>query len=254
MGRMFTFVVRLVEKNIQIITEYVSVREHFRQYLSNSIPDYSVTITPEDIAFERKKAAHEDALEGLPIRNLSDAQLEITALQRKIAEEFFARDILLFHGSVVAVDGQAYLFTAKSGTGKSTHTRLWREVFGDRAVMVNDDKPFLQITEDGVIVHGSPWNGKHRLGQNISVPLKAICILNRGEVNCITSISAREALPMLMQQSQRPMDRRKLPKYLDLLDKLSSRVDFYRMHCNMDPEAAVMAYETMRPDHQKKET
>ena len=104
---------------------------------------------------------------------------------------------------------------------------------------------FLEIRDDHVVVHGSPWNGKHRLGENISLPLKAICILERGEENRIRSIGPREALTMLMQQSQRPQDRRKLPLYLDLVDKLSSRVSFYRMACNMDPSAAVIAYETM---------
>lgn len=234
-------------------TLHSSTRKFLQAYIIEDIPDSSITITPADIAFERQKAAREDALEGLPIRNLSDELLEITALQRKIAEEFFTRNILLFHGSVVAVDGQAYLFTAKSGTGKSTHTRLWREVFGDRAIMVNDDKPFLEMKETGVIVHGSPWNGKHRLGQNISLPLKGICILERGEENSIHAISPKEALHMLLQQSQRPRDPRKLPLYLELVDKLSSRVDFYRMHCNMDPSAAKIAYETMsKPEKMEK--
>jgi serine kinase of HPr protein (carbohydrate metabolism regulator) len=100
---------------------------------------------------------------------------------------------LRIHASAVEVDGKAYLFSANSGTGKSTHTRLWREVFGDRAVMVNDDKPFLRMTEGAVMVYGSPWNGKHGLGCNLSVPLKAVCILERGEENRIEKISAKQA-------------------------------------------------------------
>ena len=143
------------------------------------------------------------------------------------------------------MDGEGYLFTAKSGTGKSTHTGLWRELLGEKAVMVNDDKPFLEITESGVIVHGSPWNGKHRLGANISLPLKAICLLERGEENEIESIAPKDAVLMLMQQSCRPMDRRKMPKYPELLDGLSQRVDFYRLKCNMEPEAVKLSYEAM---------
>jgi hypothetical protein len=150
-----------------------------------------------------------------------------------------------YNGSVVAVDGQAYLFTAKSGTGKSTHTRFWRETFGDRAVMVNDDKPFLRITEDGVLAYGSPWNGKHKLGNNICVPLKAICILERGEENQIQAISGQEASMMLFQQSNRPMDPRKMPIYMDLIDQLSKKTEFYRMQCNLDPNAAQVAFDAM---------
>lgn len=140
-----------------------------------------------DIEYEREKSALEDRKEGLPIRNFPDSYLETLAVYRKFAENLLAYDTVLFHGSVVAVDGIGYLFTAKSGTGKSTHTRLWREYFGERAVMVNDDKPLLQVTENGVIVYGTPWDGKHHLSNNISVPLKAICILTRAEENHIES-------------------------------------------------------------------
>ena len=220
-------------------------RELCMHFLCDGVPEHSITLTPADIVFEREKAAREDALEGLPIRQLSDEQLELTALQRKVTEALFDHDTLLFHGSVVAVDGEAYLFTAKSGTGKSTHTRLWREVFGDRAVMVNDDKPFLRITPEGVIACGSPWMGKHGLGANIQVPLKAICILERGEENRIRPIPAKEAVFMLLQQSNRPMDKRKLPKYMNLVDQLSQKVSFYRLQCNMNPEAAMVAYQGM---------
>ena len=225
------------------ITE--TTRNYCAAFFCDGTPDFSVTITPADIAYEREVAAREDALEGLPVRNFSDAQLEITAVQRKIAERLFDYDTILFHGSVVAVDGVGYLFTAKSGTGKSTHTRLWRQVFGDRAVMVNDDKPFLRITENGVTACGSPWNGKHGLGANLEVPLQAICILERGEENIIRPIPAKEAVFMLLQQSNRPQDPRRMPKYLELLDKLSQQVTFYRLACNMSPEAALVAYEAM---------
>lgn len=209
------------------------------------LPQIRVEITSSDIQYERVKAAREDEMEGKTIRQMTDAQLEITALQRKIAEKMFDCDTLVFHGSVVAVDGEAYLFTAKSGTGKSTHTALWRQVFGSRAVMVNDDKPFLHVGERTVTAYGSPWNGKHGLGTNTGAPLRAICILERGQHNEIREIPASEAVFMLLQQSNRPMDRSKMPVYMKLLDGIARNVCFYRMKCNMDPAAAVTAYEAM---------
>ena len=151
----------------------------------------------------------------------------------------------MFHGSVVAVDGQGYLFTAKSGTGKSTHTRFWRQVFGDRAVMVNDDKPFLRFTDHGVLVCGAPWSGKHGLDTNITVPLKAVCILERGPENHIQSIEAKDALSMLMHQSSRPLDGELMPKYLELVDRLAAGTRFWRMACSLDPDAARVAHEAM---------
>ena len=237
--------IQVAGMNISISGRSSLLAGYFRGYESNEPGRIQIAVDANDIVYEREKSLREDLLEGIKPREFPEEYLEFIAVQRKLSEIFFDYNILLFHGSVVAVDGEAYLFTAKSGTGKSTHTRLWREVFGPRAVMVNDDKPFLEIRDDHVVVHGSPWNGKHRLGENISLPLKAICILERGEENRIRSIRPREALTMLMQQSQRPQDRRKLPLYLDLVDKLSSRVSFYRMACNMDPSAAVIAYETM---------
>jgi hypothetical protein len=224
---------------------YPATKDYLADYLCDGQPDISVAITPEDIAFERAKSMREAEVEGIPYVDHSDAYLETIALQRKLTEALFERDTLLFHGSVVAVDGQAYLFTAKSGTGKSTHTRLWRQVLGERAVMVNDDKPYLRFTPEGILACGSPWMGKHGLGQNISVPLKAICILERGAENRIRRIEPQEAVSMLFQQSQRPQRTQLLPKYMELIDKLATGVELYRMACNMDPQAAWMAYAAM---------
>ena len=167
-------------------------------------------------------------------------------LYRKIAEIMPGYDTFVFHGSVIAVDGVGYLFTAKSGTGKSTHTRLWREYFGERAVMVNDDKPMLKITDSGVIAYGTPYNGKHGLGTNISVPLKAICILTRGEENSIVRIDKSEAYPMLVQQVYRPQNSMQLMKTLDLVDTMAESVKLYKLVCNMEIEAAKIAFEGMQ--------
>ena len=243
---MIEFTMRVAGRVAAVSALFDSTRAYCADYLCEGPADFAVRITPQDIAFERSVKLHSDQQEGIASRPYPDAILEITAVQRKLAECLFAANTLLFHGSVVAVDGAAYLFTAKSGTGKSTHTRLWREVFGDRAVMVNDDKPFLRITPEGVLACGSPWNGKHRLGANVDVPLRAICVLTRGEVNEIQPLSAGDALSMLMQQSNRPLQPRLMPKYLELIDALTKQVAFYQLACNMDPQAARIAYEAMK--------
>ena len=176
----------------------------------------------------------------------ADPFLERTAIQRKWAEFLFERDVLMTHGSTVAVDGKAYLFTAKCGTGKSTHTRLWRQVFGDRAVMINDDKPFLMLTEEGVLACGSPWSGKHGLDTNITVPLQGICILDRGQENRIERISPAEALPMLLHQSYCPLEPGKQQAFEILVTRLAENVPLWNMYCNMDPSAAEVSHSAMR--------
>lgn len=233
-------------KIIEINSIYEEVHTLCRDYICGQTPDFKVETSQPNIDYEREKSAMEDKKEGLSIRNYPDSYLETLAVYRKIAENLLAYDTILFHGSVIAVDGIGYLFTAKSGTGKSTHTRLWREYFGERAVMVNDDKPLLQITENGVITHGTPWDGKHHLSENISVPLKAICILTRAEENHIEQISKSMAFPMLLQQAYRPQNVLKMQKTLDTLDRISDTIALYKLGCNMEIEAVETAYHAMK--------
>ena len=154
-------------------------------------------------------------------------------------------ETVMLHGSAVAVDGACYVFCAKSGTGKSTHARLWRQLLGERAVMVNDDKPMVHIRPDGSAdVYGTPWDGKHRLNTNTHVPLRAICILERSDLNTIRPITKSEAWPMLLQQFYRPYDAEAMEKTMDLIGRLQTK--FYRLGCNMELEAAELSYQTMK--------
>lgn len=230
---------------IQINSIFSYVQNQCRVYQLCDVPVFSIRTEYSDIDYEREKSAREDETQGIPIRPFSDAYLESLAVYRKIAEKMPDYDTFLFHGSAIAVDGAGYLFTAKSGTGKSTHTRLWRELLGERAVMVNDDKPLIRVNPDGTaLVYGTPWDGKHRLSSNIAVPLRAMCILERAEENSIQEISKEEALPMLIQQAYRPADPVALAKTLKLIDRLDVR--FYRLGCNMDISAAALSYEIMK--------
>ena len=237
---------KIADKVAEINSIYKEVHNYCADYLTDEPADYSITTTRSDIDFEREKSEREDKIEGLPVRHFTDSYLEELAVYRKIAEELINYDTILFHGSVIAVDGVGYLFTAKSGTGKSTHTRLWREYLGDRAVMVNDDKPLLHISDKGVTAFGTPYNGKHRLGDNISVPLKAICILTRAADNHIIPVTTGQAYTILMQQVHRPDDAVKMMKTLNLVDKLADSVGLYNLGCNMNISAAKTAYEGMQ--------
>ena len=243
---MMTRKYKIADKVVEVTSIYDEVHEYCSDYLTDEKSDYSISTTQADIEYEREKSVREDEIEGIPIRHFSDSYLEELAVYRKIADQMIDYDTILFHGSVVALDGVGYLFTAKSGTGKSTHTRLWREYFGNRAIMVNDDKPLLHITDSGVIAYGTPYNGKHRLGTNISVPLKAICILTRAEENNIEPISFEQAYKMLLQQVYRPADNILMMRTLMLIDRLADTVNLYRLGCNMDISAAKVAYEGMR--------
>ena len=224
---------------------FESTPHHFARYLTDRAPEFSIEVTQGDLRFEQEALLEEARQEGLRPRSFPDPFLERAAIQRKFAEFLIGRDILLLHGSTVAVDGRAYLFTAKCGTGKSTHTRLWRQVFGDRAVMVNDDKPFLQISPECVTAFGSPWSGKHGLDTNTAFPLKGICLLERGAENSIRRASPEELLPRLLRESFEPADPRNADRYRELVTALAETVPLWRMACTRDPHAAVISHSAM---------
>ena len=222
-------------KAVEVNSLYEKVHEYCADYKTDAPADFEVVISDDDIEYEREHAER---------KGYADGYLEELAVYRKISEKMPFYDTILFHGSVVAVDGAAYMFTAASGTGKSTHAALWREYFGDRAVMVNDDKPLLHIG-DVVTAFGTPYDGKHRLSNKIAVPLKAICILTRAPENSIVPVTKSEAYPMRIQQAYRPNDVFALRKTMTLVDRLAGSVGLFKLGCNMELEAARVAYEGM---------
>nr|MBQ8243604.1 hypothetical protein [Oscillospiraceae bacterium] len=242
---MAEFCIEIAGRTAAVRSLFDSTRDYCGRYLSEKTPDIFLTVCREELEQEQQRLRQEALEEGLRFRQFPDPFLERSVIQRKLAERLLDFDVLLFHGSTVAVDGEAYLFTAHCGTGKSTHTRLWRQVFGDRAVMVNDDKPFLRFTESGVLACGAPWSGKHGLDSNLSLPLKGICILRRGTENRIRPAAPPEALEMLRKQAQQSLNPANMPRCRELVCRLSSAVPLWQMECTRDPQAAWMAYGAM---------
>lgn len=241
-------VYRIAELNIEISSLYERVHRYCEDYEAGENagePDIRVEITEDDIEAERAFSDRTRAKEGRLALVPTDDYLEELAVYRKICEKLPYHDRFLFHGSALAMDGEGFLFTAPSGTGKSTHARLWREVFGDKVSMINDDKPVIGIQGNEIRIFGTPWNGKHRLGTNTSVPLKAICFLQRGENNSITEVSREQILPKFMGQVFRPSDKAALGRVMGLTDIVTKSVKHYILTCNMDPEAAVIAHKMM---------
>ena len=242
MGMIGTY--RIANMVVRICSLHEQVHRQCTEYrISDEAADIAVTIAQRDIDAERSCSLRDEKQRTAEYR---DAYLESLAVYRKIAEQAPFFDTVLMHGSCISVDGEAYLFTAKSGTGKSTHARLWRELLGERAIMVNDDKPLICIAKEGATVYGTPWDGKHHLSTNCAVPLKAICVLERAEQNRIRRINPAEAYPCLLQQIYRPSDTEAMRTTIQLVDRLSGVVALWRLGCNMDPEAAEIAYRAMK--------
>lgn len=224
---------------------FQSTKEYCRPYLSEKEPNFVVLVTAEDLIHEQMLLDQEAVEEGLKLRKFKEPFLERSTIQRRVADRLLQENVLMMHGSTVAVDGQAYLFTAACGTGKSTHTRLWREAFGDRAVMVNDDKPFLRIMPDGILAYGSPWSGKHGLASNVCIPLKGICLLHRGKENSIRRLEANALMEILRHQAHGPEDASLQNKVFHLIDDLAAKIPLWEMYCNKDADAAMVSYSAM---------
>ncbi|MBQ9901138.1 MAG: hypothetical protein IJM51_01940 [Clostridia bacterium] len=243
---MITRTYRFAGKIIEISSVYHYVHQYCEEYAATGTPDFSVITDEEDIDYERKKSRLEDIAFGREMREYSSPYLESLAVYRKIAERMPAYDTVLFHGSVVAVDGEGYLFTAKSGTGKSTHAQLWVDYLGDRAKIINDDKPLIRIDGSTVTAFGTPYNGKHRRGCALCVPLRTICALEQAADNHIERVEKNALYPLLVQQVYRPSDPVMLARTLTLLDCMTEHVSLYRLGCNRDVEAAIVSYQGMK--------
>lgn len=240
---MTEFTLSLAGVPIRVSALYPTTKRFCNDYLSKENPVLSVTLTQEDIEAERQRSELQDMTEGIPKRSFSDSYLETLALYRKLTTPLLERDILVFHGAAVVSDGWVYLFTAPSGTGKTTHVRLWLDQIPGTYVL-NGDKPLLKIKDNGVWVCSTPWQGKENMGRNEILPLKAICILERGNSNQISTVSFPEALRELIQQVYRPADPILLLKSLELMGKMS-HVNLFLLRCNMEKEAAWVSYREM---------
>ncbi len=154
---------------------------------------------------------------------------------------------ILLHSSAISFDGGAYLFSAESGVGKSTHIGLWQKAFGkERTFIINDDKPAIISRGGEFFACGTPWSGKYDISRNVSVPLRGIAFLERGEKNVIRRIPPNEALVPLLEQTLRPSEADKIGKMLTIADRLLKAVPVFRAQVNMDEEAAHICCNAMR--------
>lgn len=203
-------------------------------YDGDEKPLLTVYATNEQLEAENKKTP-----------GFSYDVLESTCVYRNICEEILKYNAILIHSAAISVDNEAYLFTANSGTGKTTHINLWLKKFGKRAFIINGDKPILRKEEDGIFVYGTPWCGKEGYNENVRVKLKGICILERAEENVIRQTDKKDALTFLISQTSRPDSIEKMDLMLGNLGEIVENIPVYRLACNMEMKACETAYEEM---------
>lgn len=205
-----------------------------KDYLSaDATPEFVITVSQRDLLFEEKVS---------PIK-APEYTYESIAIYRKFIYKLIeSYNGFFFHCSAIAVDNQGYMFTAESGTGKSTHRNLWVKNFGDKVTVINDDKPIIRKVQGEFYIYGTPWKGKEGLGTNAKVKAKALCFLQRSKINKVSKIETKEAVLKMMNQVVRPESPVLMEKLLELMDGFLTQVNTYNLCVNMEDDAAITAY------------
>lgn len=228
-------VYRIAELNIRMEPAYRETIDRLAPYLTDSeAVDFAVELDAEGFAAFQQKSNFPDR------PDMNEGPYLYTKICNAVLERY---DGFFFHSSALELDGEGYLFTALSGTGKSTHTRNWRRAFGDRVVMINDDKPLIRRINGRFYVCGTPWMGKSDIGCNRIAPIKAVFVLQRGEENRAEKISPGVVLKQLFEATLLPKNKENMSRLLDLFHALFSDVNLFLLTCNKDVEAAQVAYE-----------
>ena len=219
------FAIRIANTNIVIHSVYSNIYEICKDYLISSIvkPDIEICTDDDSISEEFKQIRQE----GEEIYSFGAA--ESLLVHRKIVESMLDYDTLLMHGAVIGLDQKSYMFSGRSGTGKTTHIKKWIEnVHG--SFVLNGDKPMVIINSKGAFACGTPWRGKENYGTNDIVPLRSIVFMERSKENQITRVSFKSVLPALLENTYRPQDTEKMKKALQLIFKLKDHVTFYKFY------------------------
>lgn len=236
------FTVKLADKIFYIEHVHPELEVFCKDYLIEDCePDFMIRLTEQDIFYEETHATEQ---------TFSAPYLETLALLRKISDILPNHNRFLMHGASISYEGQAFLFTAPSGTGKSTHIRLWKKHIGEKVKIVNGDKPFISLDKntDGNIepmIYGTPWAGKERWQRNCMEPLKGICFVHRGTTNTIRKMNSEECVMMLFHQVYMPEDATAVGQTLELLDLLVKNVPLYLLTCDISEDAVRCSFEAL---------
>ena len=194
--------------------------------------------------FETIEISDKDIDLELSFSNGDASSAEHLAILRKMIKVLLLKyNAVVFHGSAIKYNDKGFVFTAPSGTGKSTHTALLKKLLEDKVSYVNDDKPIIRVVDNVVYLYGSPWNGKHYLGENVKVKLEAICLLTRGETNVIKQISPEVALKYLLKQTVNYDSEDSAQKLFSVISKTVNQARLYAMACTKDISSAKCSFE-----------
>ncbi|MCD7785835.1 MAG: hypothetical protein LUH18_09755 [Oscillospiraceae bacterium] len=234
------FNVELAGLTIEVKSRFEYLRWFCRDYLSdNETPDFSVYAEDSRI---------EELREYSP--EMRDEFLERDAIYSVIASKLPYHDRVALHGACISYKDKAYLFTATSGTGKSTHIGLWKRYLGDDVGIVNGDKPIFHIKPDGTIrAYDTPWCGKEGWNRKHSADMAGICFVRRleeeGDSNTIRPVDPEEAISLMLRQMFHPYEPEATGLMLGLFNEIITRLPLYLLNCDISEEAVKTSFEAL---------
>ena len=237
----YSFRIRMANECFQVYPVTKTLKEFCSDYLDEGNEHCrEIELTEADIEYEMKASKR---IHGWAAGGRQSA--ERTALCRKATNLLSQNQVILLHASAVTVSGRAYLFTAPSGTGKSTYAQMWCEHFGQEAQIINDDKPFIRREQQEFIVYGSPFSGRRNRNSNIAVPLQGIACLCRGDHTYDKPMDEDEKWEFLMSQVHRSQEPGELVRTMETLKLLIRKVPVIKMFFTRNPESVQISYDIM---------
>lgn len=229
---------QIADLMIEYQSQYELLKRRSEKYKveTNQEIDFQMTMTEQEI---------QEALKNYQ-EGTEKSVVEYVQMSSKFYYSLLKYHGCLLHASCVVVDNEAYLFSADSGTGKSTHTGLWLRYLADKSpYILNDDKPALRVFDDGVYAYGTPFSGKYDISENRKVKVKGICFLEQSDTNSICKLESSKAIQLFLEQTTYHLNQENMEKLLDVLEVIMEKVPIYKMKCNISQEAVQMSYEMM---------
>ena len=235
-----TFYISLAGLTVQMNAKHPFTKDFCKDYLiAPKQADIVATANVCQIAADMKASgAKEDYAESL-------------SLYRSIAEQLPDFSRFVIHGASITFDNKGIIFIAPSGTGKSTHIKLWRKVYKSRVDIINGDKPIIDLSGDTPKIWSSPYAGKENWQKNTCAPLCAVVLLRRAKVDSIQKAQPAKYLSEVISQIYKPQKGGGFAKTVAAADRMFERVPFYILECTPTENAVAVAREGLFPTQEE---